>query len=348
MNTQSSRPTIKDVARVANVSQSTVSYILNQAPAAERISEQTKQRVWLAAERLGYRLNPIGRALQRGYTSEVTLLIVSWNLATSHSATAMAISRAAARLDLALTVHVADDDASAEAFIRRGAFHSGAGLMVLWDAPAFAESSLMRIAREGLPVIDLLPDSPKGISTVTADREDAGLRGTRLLIELGHRNIGFIGDAVARPKTTLRKLAGYCRALEGAGIRFDEAFLQNVAEFGFEGGRRGVGELLKRCPSITGLFCINDGIALGAMDAASELGRACPRELSIVGFGDSSEGRYWRPNLTTIALSSEKVASEALSLVLDRRAHPDAPPKQVLIPERLIIRNSTGPAPGVH
>src|SRR6266700_4236752 len=107
-----SRPTIKDVARAANVSQSTVSYILNNARASQRISDETKVRVWKAVERLGYRFNPIGRALQRGYTNQVTLLIVSWNLATSHSATAMAISRAAARHDLALTVPAADDDES--------------------------------------------------------------------------------------------------------------------------------------------------------------------------------------------------------------------------------------------
>src|ERR1051326_9304574 len=102
------RPTIKDLARAANVSQSTVSYILNNARAAERISSQTKKRVWAAVEKLGYKFNPIGRALQRGYTNQVTLLIVSWNLATSHSATAMAISRSAIAQGFELTVHVAD------------------------------------------------------------------------------------------------------------------------------------------------------------------------------------------------------------------------------------------------
>ena len=247
VNTLPVRPTIKDVARVASVSQSTVSYILNNARASERISEQTKQRVWLAAQQLGYKFNPIGRALQRGYTSEVTLLIVSWNLATSHSATAMAISREAARRDFALTVHVADDDEGAEAFVRRGNFHSGAGLLVLWDSPAFESSSLIRIATEGVPVIDLLPDSPAGISMVTADREDAGFRGTSHLIELGHRSIGMIGDTVTRPKTTLRKLSGYQRALAKAGIPFDQNFIQNVSEFGFEGGRTGLQQLLARC-----------------------------------------------------------------------------------------------------
>src|SRR6266850_8509574 len=173
------RPTIKDVARVANVSQSTVSYILNNTHASQRISEETKQRVWKAAEKLGYKFNPIGRALQRGYTNQVTLLIVTWNLATSHAATAMAISRAAARHELALTVHVADDDASAEAFIRQNVLHSLGGVLVLWDSPAFEQSSLRRLAMEGVPVIDLLPGSPDGISVVTADREDAGFRATQ-------------------------------------------------------------------------------------------------------------------------------------------------------------------------
>src|SRR3954465_303808 len=216
----STRPTIKDVARAANVSQSTVSYILNNARAAERISDQTKKRVWAAVEKLGYKFNPIGRALQRGYTNQVTLLIVTWNLATSHSATAMAISRGAARHELALTVHVADDDESAEAFIRRTIFHNLGGVLILWDSSAFEESSIRQIARDGVPIIDLLPGTPDGISVVTADREDAGYRATRHLIELGHTRIGVIGDLTTRPKTTLHKLAGYQRALRIAGIVF--------------------------------------------------------------------------------------------------------------------------------
>jgi len=335
------RPTIKDVARVANVSQSTVSYILNNARAAERISEPTKQRVWVAVERLGYKFNPIGRALQRGYTDEVTLLMVTWNLANSHAETAMAISRAAARQGLALTVHVADDDQGAEAFIRRSSFHGTGGVLVLWDSPAFAHSALRQIASDGVPIIDLLPGTPEGISMVTADREDAGFRATQHLIQLGHTKIGLIGDALTRPKTTLRKLAGYRRALETAGINYSEEAIENVTEFGFDGGRLGFQKLIGRSSAITGLFCINDAMALGAMDAARDLGRECPRDLSVVGFGDSPEGRHWRPKLTTIALSSNRVASSAIQLVLEHRNQPAVKPQIVLIPEEVLVREST-------
>ncbi len=328
---------------MAQVSQSTVSYILNNARAAERISPGTKKRVWMAVEKLGYKFNPIGRALQRGYTNQVTLLIVTWNLATSHAATAMAISRVAVRHELALTVHVADDDASAEAFIRRSIFHNLGGVLVLWDSPAFEQSSLRQIALEGVPVIDLLPGTPDGISVVTADRESAGFIATKHLLDLGHRHAGMIGDALTRPKTTLRKLAGYRRALEAENVPYDESLVQNVTEFGFEGGRVGLQKLLERAPQVTALFCINDGMAIGAIDAAKDLGRDCPRDISVVGFGDAPEGAHWRPRLTTIALSSDKVAASAIQQVIDRRLSPGMEPKSILIPEDLVLRESTGP-----
>jgi len=340
------RPTIKDVARAANVSQATVSYILNNSRASARISEATKRRIWAAAEQLGYRFNPIGRALQRGHTSQVTLVIVSWNLAISHAATAMAISRAAAAHDLALTVHVADDDKSAEAFIRRTVLHHLRGVLVLWDSPAFHDSALRQLAGEGVPIIDLLPDGADGISVVTVDREAAFFRGTQYLMELGHRQIGIICDSIARPKTTLRKLAGYRHALEAGGLPYQETFVQNVTEFGFEGGQDGARQLLDRCPGITSLFCINDAIALGAIDTVHELGRRCPTDLSVVGYGDSPEGRHWRPPLTTFELSPSRVATEAIQLILEQKLDRRAEPQTILIPEALIVRESTGPAPG--
>ena len=89
------RPTLKDVARLAKVSYATVSYILNNNKHAARISDKTRDAILKAAGRLHYQPDPMGRALQRGYTNQVTLLITTWELAVSHAATAMAISREA-------------------------------------------------------------------------------------------------------------------------------------------------------------------------------------------------------------------------------------------------------------
>lgn len=339
------RPTIKDVAREANVSHSTVSYVLNNNRHAERISERTKKRVWRAVNRLGYKANPIGRDLQRGYTNQIILLIVTWNLATSHAATAMAISRAAIARELELTVHVADSDEDAEAFLKRNVMHSLGGILVLWDSPRLQKSHLRQIAAQGIPVVDLLPDSPEGISLVTVDREDAWRRGTEYLIGLGHKRVGVICDSDTRPKTTLSKLAGYRRALANAGMPNDSKLIENVTVFGFEGGFQGFPRLVERCPDLTGLFCINDSMALGAIQAAQEMGWKCPADISIIGFGDAPESGYWRPRLTTFSLSSNRVAVEAIEMVIGLRKSPGQKPKQIFIPEELLIRDSTGPVP---
>ncbi len=339
------RSTLKDVAREANVSLSTASYVLNNNAHAQRITDATKERVHQAVHRLGYKFNPIGRALQRGYTHQIILLIVSWDLATSHSATAMAISRAAIAQDFELTVHVADNDAEAEAFLKRRLLNNIAGLLVLWDSPAMRDSSLQQLALEGVPVVDLLPDSPAEISTVTPDRENAFLEGTRYLISLGHRCIGLISDSLTRPKTTLRKLAGYRRALEGAGIKYDESMVVDVAEFGFEGGVSGYPRLIARHPKTTAAICINDAIALGVISAAGDAGRSCPQDFSVVGFGDSTMGKYWRPSLTTFELSANRVAQESIHLILEQREQSERSSRTILIPEDLIIRQSTAIAP---
>ncbi len=338
------RPTIKDVAREAKVSHATVSYILNNNWHAERISDETKARVWSAVHKLGYKFNSVGRDLKRGYTNQVTVLVVTWNLAISHAATAMAISRAAADRELEATVHVADTDHDADAFLRRRMLHNTGGILVLWDSPAMSDSSLAQLASEGLPVVDLLPGSPEGISLVATDREDAGFQIASYLLSLGHRHIGFIGDFASRAKTSMSKLAGCRRALESAGLSVTDEDIESVSEFGFDAGYHALPLLLEKQPETTAIFCINDPMAIGAITAARECGRRCPEDISIVGYGAFPESAYWQPPITTFALSPDRVATQALDLIVRRRRDPAAPPEVILIPGELIIRGSTAPA----
>ncbi len=338
------RPTLKDVARLAKVSYATVSYILNNNKHAARISDRTRDAILKAAGRLRYQPDPMGRALQRGYTNQVTLLITTWDLAISHAATAMAVSRAASARELDVSVQVADTSQDAAAFLERRMLHNSGGLLVLWDSPALKKSRVQQLAAEGLPVVDLLPDAPPGISIVTADREDAGRRATRHLIELGHRKIGLLCDAVTRIKTSLRKLAGYRLALKEGGLRYDAKLMENVTESGFQGGYQSFQRLVRRCPGVTALFCLNDATALGAITAAADMGRRCPEDISVIGFGDSPEASYWRPGLTTFSLSCDAIAAKAIELLIALRKKPGKARRTILIPEELIIRNSTGPA----
>jgi LacI family transcriptional regulator len=339
-----SRPTLKDVAKLANVSYATVSYILNNNKHAARISDKTRKAILKAADHLQYRPDPMGRALQRGYTNQVTLLITTWELAISHSATAMAISRAASACDLDVSVQVADTSDDAASFLEKRMLLNSGGILVLWDSPALKKSRLQELAQEGLPVVDLLPDAPPGICTVTADREDAGFRATKHLVELGHRNIGMLNDSITRIKTSMRKLAGYRAALKEAGLRYDSKLVENVDEPGFEGGYQAFQRLVKRAPEVTALFCLNDPTALGAITAASDMGRRCPDDISVIGFGDAPESSYWRPSLTTFSLSCDAIAAKSVELLIDMRKNKRKKAQTILIPEELILRHSTGPA----
>ncbi|MEO6183706.1 MAG: substrate-binding domain-containing protein, partial [Verrucomicrobiota bacterium] len=230
-------------------------------------------------------------------------------------------------------------------FLKRRMLHNAGGILVLWDSPAMRESYLNQLAAEGVPVVDLLPDSPPDISTVTPDREDAFLQGTKHLIELGHRRIGLIADSMARPKTTLCKVAGYRHALEAAGLKFDESLMVNIMEFGFEGGVSGFPRLIQRDVNVTAAICINDAIALGVIAAAGDAGRRCPEDFSVVGFGDSAMGKYWRPALTTFALSANRVAEISVALIFEQRQGLVSGQQKILVPEELIVRQSSGLAP---
>ena len=124
------RPTLKDVARLAKVSYATVSYILNNNKHAQRISDKTRDAILKAAGQLRYQPDPMGRALQRGYTNQVTLLITTWDLAISHAATAMAVSRAASAQELDVSVQVADTSQDAATFLERRMLHNSGGMLV--------------------------------------------------------------------------------------------------------------------------------------------------------------------------------------------------------------------------
>jgi DNA-binding LacI/PurR family transcriptional regulator len=218
--------------------------------------------------------------------------------------------------------------------------HSG-GLLVLWDSPASKNGHLKRLAAEGLPVVDLLPGAPSGISSLTPDREDAGRRATRHLIDLGHRKIGALSDSINHIRTRMRKLAGYRQALKQADICYDEQLIEHATTADFQGGYQAFQSLCHRCPDITALFCFCDATALGAISAAADMGWQCPNDISVVGFGDAPAATYWRPNLTTFSLSCNDLASKAIELLIELRKNPRRAPRTILIPERFIIRNST-------
>lgn len=340
------KPTITDVGKEAGVSQTAVSYVLSGSPYADRLKPETRERVLEAAKRLGYTRNSAGAALKRGYSDNVVLLVVNWNLATDYADDIVAISRAAGAQGLSMNVLVAADDTEGANLLGRVSSVHPYGLIVVWDSENLPVDQFVALRAERLPIIDLMPPRMDCIPSITADRAQGWFFVTKHLIELGHRNIGFIMDSTFRSRTSSEKLLGYQRALETNGISQRDDLIEEVTGWGLEGGYQGFTNLITRSPDLTAVVCINDQMALGAIAAARELDVDVPGDVSIASGGASREGAFFRPKLTTAVHADESTsfAEEAVRALSEMRSDPETTIETVYKPMKLIVRESTGPA----
>ncbi|MFB9835415.1 LacI family DNA-binding transcriptional regulator [Actinoallomurus acaciae] len=317
----SKRPTSRDVARVAGVSQSTVSLVL-AGKAEGRVKPETGRAVREAARRLGYRPNIAARNLRLGRTRTV-LLVVPTLVSPIFGAVYTGAARVAGEQGFGVVVHPWDDDASParspvdiEAIDGVLASSLGGGLAGFGDVP--------------LVVLDNDPADPA--PAVNFDVA-GGMRAiTRHLAGLGHHRLGHLAAAVdtwtfhvrAEVLTATGALTGreHC-AIDVAAAR--EAALA----------------LLDRPDRPTALVCDDDLIAAGAYKAARHLGLDVPRDVSVTGFDDILVATALEPELTTIHLPAERLGARAMAALLARLdGHA---PADVSLPGELIVRGSTAP-----
>lgn len=296
---RSTAPTMRDVARLAGVSQTAVSFVLNRRDDMA-ISEQTRARVRRAIDELGYRPNAIAQGLRSGHSNLIGF--VTDSIATTPFAVDIvrgAQDAAWARGRMLMLVNTerrpeVESDAVA-ALVQ----HQADG--VLFATMYHREIELpMRLG--GLPVvlIDCYSADP-ALPAAVPDEEQGGHTATSHLIAHGHRRIGFVNDPEGLP-AGLGRLAGYRRALREAGLPGCEDIVL-VRPGTAEGGYDAALQLLVREDRPSALFCFNDRMAMGVYAAAQSLGRRIPGDLSVVGF-DNQEliAAHLRPGLTTVAL----------------------------------------------
>ena len=177
------------------------------------------------------------------------------------------------------------------------------------------------------------------IDRAHTDNVAGGYLATRHLLDLGHRRIGYIGGPPHLSPVPDRS-AGYCRALQEAGLPIDERLIV-AGSFRDVGGYSGAQALLTLPAAPTAIFAGNDLMAIGALAAARDAGIAVPDDLSIVGFDDIHLAGYINPPLTTVAQPKYELGVIAAELLLARLAEPDLPPQRRLLQAQLVVRQST-------
>lgn len=333
------RPTSADVAAVAGVSRTTVSFVLNQRSDV-KIPNKTRQRVVDAARQLGYQPNASARRLAGGRSNVIALVLHQTAEQVASDAvlaeTLRGLSAAARAGGYRVMVELLPPDgpdASYSALLR--AQHAD-GLIV--SGPRSDDPSLIELVRDGFPIV--LQGSLPDVSVLSVDVDNvAGARGAvEHLLSLGHRRIACITNAPLVYTAAQERLAGYTEALADAGIETEPAL---ISEAGFDApsGHLAMERLLART-TFDAAFVASDVVALGAIGALRAAGRRVPDDVSIVGFDDIPLAAYYDPPLTTVRLPAFELGQAAGRALLERIADREVQ-QRTLLPTELMVRGST-------
>jgi LacI family transcriptional regulator len=325
----SARPTSHDVARAAGVSQPTVSRALR---GDARVAPATRERVVAVADALGYVPSDRGRSLSTRRTGRIGVVVE--DLGNPFYLELLDVLHDRLEREHARMIVVAPGlrDPERVEYLADGSIDGVVLTTTLLDSPLPGQ-----LLRHGLPFVLLnrVVDDVEGDSCSLDNRAGAAAVATAML-DYGHRDIGAIFGP-ATTSTGRDREAGFREALAERGAHLD-ANLTRHGRFSFDDGHASVLELLDGNRQPSAVFCANDVIALGALNAALGRGVAVPGELSLVGFDDIAMTSWEAFRLTTVRQDIRRMGRTAIDLLLARLEDPSRPPQRVVLPAALVHR----------
>ncbi|HVA84723.1 MAG TPA: LacI family DNA-binding transcriptional regulator [Candidatus Saccharimonadales bacterium] len=322
-----------DVARIAGVSQATVSLVVT-GKTQGRISDERRDRVLKIARELRYQPNASARSLRLGRAHTIALIVP--NVANPFFASVLlGAERAARERQHAVMLLDTGGDPEWPDWVGEILATRAVDGCIVYAPDPLTVSQVRRLGRN----VVLVEASARGAGSVQLDIA-AGIRlAMAHLIEMGHRRIAHIAAAFDQETFRLRETT-YRAALEAAGLPYRPEYGAR-ARFDIEASTAAARQVLQIVPAPTAILCDDDLIAAGAYKAASALGRRIPSDLSVIGFDDIELARMLDPELTTVAIPAEHIGAQAMAIVLALVDGEKA--KSVTVPLALRVRGSTGP-----
>ncbi len=326
---------IKDIARLAGVSHSTVSRALNNSPL---IPARTAQKIQRIAAEKGYSASAVARSLVTKRTQAIGVVVTS--IADPFNGEIVAgIEEAAHEAGYSVILATSQADPKQEMTVVRS-FRERRVDGILVASSRLGAHYVPLLSELEIPIVLLNNQHPsKFVHSVTIDNLDGGFQATQHLIELGHRRIAYIGDQFGLQSDTER-FKGFKKAIATAGIRIKQDYIVH-GNGKFDGGREQAKNLLALSAPPTAVFCYNDMTALGAMEQAAARGFLIGHDFSIVGFDDLFFTGLLRPPLTTIRQPKEELGERATRLLLALLKNQKAP-RTAIVKGELVVRGSTG------
>ncbi len=333
---------MQDVATEAGVSKATVSRVLS---GTVHVEEPTADLVWKAVSSLGYQIDHVAKSLATGATHTVAVLVsdlgnpfypdfIKGVESAAHSAGLSVIVCGGA-------AEVSDHASVMERQLQMLVSKRVDGLIVYGMLLSAAQVRRLLGSQVKVVVVGKPKRTPRGVRAVDIDFREGMQQVVAHLNSLGHRHIASIqlrgyDEWVARSRHR-----AFQEALAEHGLPYRKkwvGWVDQVDDRAF--GREAMGRLLKRGDEFTAVVCHNDMMAIGAMQAAHDLGVRVPEDLSVVGIDDIFASSAMRPRLTTLALPRLEIGEIALNCLLDEGRGG----KRAVVQAQLVARESTGPA----
>lgn len=331
--------TMHDVARVAGVSQSTVSHVVNGTRA---IAPATQEAVLRAIEETGYVHDEVARAMRSRRTGTIGVATSAISNIWFGEVVSALEQAAADQRRLVMLVDTHDEPEREYQVVRTFVARRVDGVVLAPSADPTRSLALLR-ERE-IPVVlldrfveDALCPGPCDMVGVENEEPTAGL--VDVLVEAGHRRIGFV-SGLRGLSTTEERLAGYRAGLARHGIG-EELVVEG--ESGEEGARRAAGDLLDRADRPSAVVSGNNAMTVGVLRAAHERGLRVPEDLSLVGFDDLPWADAFAPRLTVVAQPVVALGARAMQMLHERLEDPALPARRERLAPTLLVRKSVAP-----
>ncbi|EJL6472564.1 substrate-binding domain-containing protein [Vibrio cholerae] len=327
--------TMKDIARLAGVSTSTVSHVINKS---RFVSDEIAERVNNAAQQLNYAPSALARSLKMNRTKTIGMLVTT-STNPFFGEVVKGVERSCYHQGYNLILcNTEGDNQRMKASINTLLQKRVDGLLLMCST----------LEGERLDVFDRYPDIPIvvmdwGPILFASDKiQDNSLQGgymaAKHLIECGHKEIGCITGPLIRHQAQMR-YEGYKRALAEAGIAMNPDWIVE-SDFECEGGHQAFEKLYQRGKLPSALFVSNDMMAMGVIQAASQRGLRIPDDLSLIGYDDVHIAKFMTPALTTIHQPKYRLGKAAVDTLLYRLENPDTTAQVVQLEPTLVVRNS--------
>jgi LacI family transcriptional regulator len=326
--------TSHDVARLAGVSQPSVSRALRDQPG---VSAATRKRVRDAAQALAYVPSSAGRSLSTRTTGRVA--IVADELSNPFYP-ALVVPLHDALAEAGYRTILVTDSGAKPAELEPLVDGSLDGVFLTTSRSGTTLPA--ELARRGVPfvLVNRELETAQGDSCVVANRQGA-MSVAQLLASLGHQRVA----AIFGPETTStarERAVGFRNGLAEHGIALPSAYVEH-SEFDYDAGRSAFLRLMAVGPAPTAVFCSNDVVALGACNAARAMAVEVPAAVTIVGFDDIAMAAWDVFQLTTVRAELTDLAAAAAELLLRRMSTPTAPLQRVEIPTTISLRGTHAP-----